>query len=298
MWIKSSGELSESVYQLNTVVSSHFLVYSDDAAIIDSGISSTAEQLIEGIKQYLPESSLLRYILVTHTHFDHIGGIPYLRRYAPEAELLCSPEAAEILRKQETLEERYRQNRECAEAMGREMGLSEEAWYAAFKVNRIIGDGDIIDLGDGVDIKLIESPGHTIDSVSYYIRADSALVGGETVGYYAGRDKLYAAFMESYQSYTESLEKLALLDVRILGFPHGGALTGDIPAKYLVDARMAAEKFAATIRERLEQGGLVDEVYREMLAEWQHENISPDGPFVESQAECLRKMIQSVAHGT
>ncbi|MFN8389748.1 MAG: MBL fold metallo-hydrolase [Bdellovibrionota bacterium] len=295
MWIKSSGPLTENVYQLTTALSTHFLVGGECAALIDTGASATHERLVQELQKYLGDSSELKYIFLTHAHFDHVGGIPFLRKYAPHVQVVAAPLTAQILADPESSKTFYEKNKRVAEAMNVPMEMSFEEWRELLKVDRILGDGDVIDLGADVDVKLIGCPGHTEDIVAYYIRSDSALAAAEAIGSYEGRDKLTPCFPWSYHNYVISLDRLAGLEVKVLGLPHAGALTGELPAKYLVEARIAADRFAVSVRERIEQGELVDEIFNAQLLEWVSQNLCPEGPFVDEQAATLKEMVRIVA---
>ena len=295
MWIKSSGPLTENVYQLTTAVSTHFLIGGEFAAIVDTGVAATQERLISELNKYLGESSELKYILLTHAHFDHVGGIPFLRSYAPGVKLACGPQTAQVLEDKNNLKLFYEKNKAVAEALKAPFEMSLEEWQASFAVDKVLGDGDIIDMGAEVEVKLIGCPGHTEDIVAYYVRPDGALAAGEAVGSYAGRDKLTPCYPWSYHNYVISLDRLSGLEIKVLGLPHSGALTGEMPSKYLVDARTAAERFAAGIKERLDQGELVDEICSSQLLEWVSQNICPEGPFVSEQADTLKSMVRVIA---
>jgi len=295
MWIKASGGLSENVFQLITSVSTHFLVVGEEFGLVDTSIAAVANQLQQELESYLGQEGKLNYILLTHAHFDHLGGVPHLRKRYPNAELVAAPQTTEFLKDKKHLAHCYQKNVSCAEAAEGEVGFSEEEWVKAFEVSRIMGDGDTLEIGDDVEIKLISTPGHTEDSVSYLVQPDSALAGGESIGSYGGRDRVTNCFLTSYDDYLESLEKLSGLDLKILGFPHGGALTGDLVPKFFMDARQAAEDFKETVKERLAQGEIVDEVYAALLADWKSQNICPEGPFAEEQTETLKAMIKAVA---
>ena len=295
MWIKSSGLLGENVYQLTTPVSSHLLVYNGEAALIDTSISAVQGRLIEEIAGVVSQTSELSYVFVTHTHFDHIGGIPYLRTFSPKVKLVVSPQCAEMLEDQSMLEQAYEQNEKAAEAMKQEMQISEKDWCSSFGVEQILGDGDSIKLGDEVEIKLIATPGHTEDSVSYLIRPDDALVVGEALGGYHGRDRITSCFTSSYQDYLNSIDKLSKLNTSIIQLPHDGALTGDLAKKHIIEARAEAERMQALVKAELDQGKLVEEIFDDLFPEWQEQNYSPDGPFMDVQQEALKNMIAIVA---
>jgi hydroxyacylglutathione hydrolase len=87
----------------------------------------------------------LTHIFVTHKHFDHIEGIP-------------------------ALQAAY----EC-EVIGPEASAAETGMY-----DRTVADGDSFDWA-GVKVEVIETPGHTLDHVSYYMPAEKLVFVGDTI---------------------------------------------------------------------------------------------------------------------
>lgn len=295
MWIKVAGQLSDNVYQLVTPMSSHFLISEESAVLVDTGPSAVSEHLVSELDRYLPGGEGFSHILLTHAHFDHVGGIPFIRRWAPETKLVAGPATAELLAQRAVVESLYERNREVAEATGLDMPISIDDWCNLFHVDQILGDGDVLSLGEEVEIKLVGCPGHTEDAVGYYVRPDAALAAGEAVGWYGGRDKYAAAFTSSFNEYLESLDRLSRLEVKALSLPHAGVLTGELVTRFFADARREAERFAQAVRERLDQGELVDEIHFSLLPEWSSQNICPEGPFVEEQSSVLKAMIRVLA---
>jgi 2-aminobenzoylacetyl-CoA thioesterase len=295
MWIKASCRLSENAYLLTTAVSSHLFIADESTALIDASISGAAPRLIEELRSSMFEGQLLNYILLTHAHFDHIAGVPQLRREWPNAQLVVSRETAAILAERDKLEGFYARDERCSAALGFSSDISKEDWISAFKVDRILGDGDSLQLGEGVELKLITVPGHTEDSVAYLLRPDGIVASGEALGSYQGRDRVGCCFTQNYYDYVASLDKIAGLDVSMLCLPHSGVITGDLARRYLADARVTAERLYHDMKIRLEQGAIVDEVVDAILPEWIEISMAPEGPFANEQRETLAQMARTVA---
>jgi hydroxyacylglutathione hydrolase len=84
-------------------------------------------------------------IFVTHKHFDHIEGIP-------------------------ALQAAY----EC-EVVGPEASAAETGMY-----DRTVKDGDSFEWA-GVRFEVMETPGHTLDHVSYYVPSEKLVFVGDTI---------------------------------------------------------------------------------------------------------------------
>ena len=155
-----------------------------DAFIVDPGASS--ENIIETIEK---NDLNIKYILLTHGHFDHVGAVAALKKRF-KAPIYLHKNDRKFL-------ENPKEVRESA------FGLQIEAANADVFVN----DGDEIPFSDD-KIKVIASPGHTIGSVCYlfknYLFAGDTLFNGSI-----GRTD----FSESDNSLMmESLKKLKELD--------------------------------------------------------------------------------------
>jgi hydroxyacylglutathione hydrolase len=87
----------------------------------------------------------LTHILVTHKHMDHIEGIPALK-----AAYSC-------------------------EVIGPEKSAAQTGMY-----DRKVGGGDAFEWG-GAEVRVLATPGHTLDHVSYWLPAEEVVFVGDTV---------------------------------------------------------------------------------------------------------------------
>ena len=158
-----------------------------DAFIVDPGASS--ENIIEAIEK---NSLNIKYILLTHGHFDHVGAVASLAKKF-KAPVYLSKKDRKFL---ET----------PAEVRASSFGMEIEA----ADVDVFVKENDEIPFSEGL-IKVIETPGHTLGSVCYlfnnYLFAGDTLFNGSI-----GRTD----FPKSDHSLMiESLKKLKKLDDEI-----------------------------------------------------------------------------------
>ena len=158
-----------------------------DAVVVDPGGSS--ENIIEAIDK---NSLNIKYILLTHGHFDHVGAVAALvKKY--KAPVYMSKDDRAFLESPKEVR---------ASAFGMQIEAAD--------VDVFVKEGDEIPFSEGT-IKVIETPGHTLGSVCYlfenYLFAGDTLFNGSI-----GRTD----FPESNHSLMiESLKKLKKLDDEI-----------------------------------------------------------------------------------
>lgn len=101
-------------------------------------------------------------ILLTHGHFDHIGGVNELKKLSG-CRIYASSKEEELLSDSDLNE---------SGSMGREpVTATADVW---------LEDGDSINIG-GMNIVAIYTPGHTIGSISYYLEKEKVLFSGDTL---------------------------------------------------------------------------------------------------------------------
>ncbi len=298
MLIRASVALSDNIDHVTTPVSSHFLICGEAAALVDTGPAFVHQQLTADVLKYLEDIALLRFVLLTSAEFDHIGGLPYLRKLKPNIEVIASPKSAELIADVEYLRSAYEQNLLLASAVNNcSLEMTFDEWRELLVVNRMVSEGDTIDLGLEVDVRVFDCPGYRSDSRGYYIRPDSALVAGAALGAFYGRGRVVPSFSNSFNQTVSTIDKLSSLDLKFIGLPYSGVLAGDLARRFLTDVRNEAESFAQSTKEKLSQGILIDEIVDEITAHWTTDGYSPAGPYVSAQKQLVRSMIKAVAEG-
>lgn len=205
--------------------------------LLDCGMAYCASALISNIKKARKETSL-DYVLISHSHYDHIGAIPYLRKEWPNLRVFGAEHAQYVL------------NRENALAAIRDLSKQAAIFYGAdtiedytdemMKVDDVISDGDIVDLG-GIGIKAIETRGHTKCSLSFLVDNDILFLS-ESTGYMSGSGTFYPAFITSCRDAIGSIKRCQALNPRLIISPHFGLVSDKDTFTYWGNCMTAIEK--------------------------------------------------------
>lgn len=176
-------------------------------AVVDPGDAKPVEEFLAS------KALKLSTILITHHHFDHVGGVEELRRkHAPQ---VIGPKNPQI------------------------KGISQA-----------VSDGDRITLEClGLELEVLEVPGHTLDHIAYYAAASGWLFCGDTL-FHCGCGRLFEG---SPEQMLHSLNKLAALpDATKLYCTHeytlanmAFALSVEPNNQALIEAHQAAQKLRA-----------------------------------------------------
>jgi glyoxylase-like metal-dependent hydrolase (beta-lactamase superfamily II) len=132
-----------------------------------------------------------------------------------------------------------------AEGAGRFAELTGAPTQAVGRGHDDLGDGDVVRAG-GLELRVVATPGHTSDSVSFALPADHALLTGDTV---LGRGTTVVAHPDGeLAAYLDSLTRLAALT-------GGGSVTSILPGHGPVvpDASAMVAFYRRHRAERLEQ---------------------------------------------
>lgn len=190
-------------FTLGPIENNNFLLMDEDskeAVLIDC--TQKSDVIDNALKEY---GATLKYVLLTHGHFDHILGINDTKKAYPDCKVL-------VHEADKTLMDNVNDS-------AIKFGLYN---VEIQKVDEFVKDNEIIKLGEN-DIKVIYTPGHTQGCVCYLI-ADM-LFSGDTLFYESvGRTDLVGGNFNQLKSSIQ--EKLFTLDGNIKVYPgHGWATT-------------------------------------------------------------------------
>lgn len=211
----------------------------------------------------------IKYILVMHSHFDHVGGLPLLKYYFPEAKVLATQEASELLVR-ENVVQGIRMTNEKVVEIYREKGLLADVDRLSsleqdnFKIDKVLQDGEILEV-DGVKLEFISSPGHSPCSISAYIPEDKVILVSDALGYKTPEGLMSPVFFQDYDLYLQTINRLAGYETEIIGVGHGDIIRNkDNAENFYQQALKAAQDAFAFIAAKLAEGIKEDMIAREL----------------------------------
>ena len=223
---ESKGKITEEFYALGNPALPSYLLLGDSPVLFDSGMTVMGPLYLQDLKEYLGDPNGLTYLFLTHSHFDHAGSAPFLKRNLPRLKVAAGKAAADIFKRPNAIQLIQSLSKPMEEKM-KSQGSGPDVTFHGLELDRILEDGEEIRLEGGTRIQVIATPGHTRDTVCYYLPELKALVGGEAVGSFDRHFNVRPVFLSSYDDYLSSLEKLKTLKVDLLLLGHFYALTAD-----------------------------------------------------------------------
>lgn len=192
-------------------------VYSsnDLCFLVDPGPSVSINSLKKALKRLKIGKNDLDYILLTHPHIDHAGGVGNLLNFFPQSIMICHPKGIKhLINPKKLWEGSLKVLGNAAQFYGKIEPVPEDR----IQYQENFGNGEI---------KTIETLGHSPHHQSYLFK--NFLFVGEACGHnYPSDDVIYirpaTPPIFDYNIYLASIEKLIKLDLSNykICFPHFG----------------------------------------------------------------------------
>lgn len=144
-----------------------YVIDSERLCLIDSGVTGTDQLVFDVLKRRGRKLSDIDYLLLTHSHPDHIGAAKEIKAISNCS--IWSHPAAQV----------------WVEDVEKQFSVRPVPGFytlvsGSVKVDQLLEDGDTIDLG-GLQLQVIHTPGHSICSNSFFCNRSGVLFTGDAI---------------------------------------------------------------------------------------------------------------------
>jgi glyoxylase-like metal-dependent hydrolase (beta-lactamase superfamily II) len=256
--------LDESLFVLGHPCFHIYLIKGKNAsALVEMGISATADTVIA---QLLSLGVKPDYLIVSHPHSDHIGGLDALRQAFPGAAVIAGQGAAAFLEHPKTIESLIEEDRHMSSSMvdrGVVSGRPPMRHSPSLTGGKEVTEADELDLGE-VKIHFVDARGHSPGNILIHIPVLSAVLASDSLGYRLSGLGFFPIFFTGYADYMATIDAIESLKPEILGLAHNCIIQGPDIKRTLQEAREAARGIMVRIlRDKRNDEAVVEDIFRE-----------------------------------
>lgn len=174
--------------------------------------------------------------------------------------------------------------------------VKERLEYPAelMQVDRVAKMDDRIDLG-GLTVKILETPGHTKCSLSFYLEELKVIHHSESTGCYAPEGRIEPSVLTGFKAALDSTELCKEQGAEYVISPHFGLVTEMTPERYFNEAIREIWDQREYIRVRVQAGMSPEQILEDSIRDyWETRTISQAEQPLEAFSINMRATIRLI----
>ncbi|MGP3667666.1 MAG: MBL fold metallo-hydrolase [Candidatus Bathyarchaeota archaeon] len=197
-----------------------YILLGEKVLLFETGPTCVVESVLEGLREISVPPKDVSYVVVSHIHIDHAGGVGTLLKRLPNAKLVVHENGVSHMVDPQKL---WESTKKALGSLAEAYGVIEPV-----PVERIVTgvEGLTLNLGGECNVKVLETPGHAPHHLSLYREDVGEIFLGEAGGVYISYlDALRPSTPPPGFNFTQSLaslEKIKKLKPKRLCYSHFG----------------------------------------------------------------------------
>jgi len=216
----------------------YLLNHGNEYTLLGGGMTYIIPDVLRQLETFAVDESRITRIIILHTHFDHVGIVPYMKNRLPGLKICASERGKAQLSRLEVIDSITGLNRFMLQKEGDSFENLSALSFDGITVDEVLRDGRKIAIGDRT-LEILETPGHSSCSLSVYVPEEKALFASDSLGI-PFMDKVFTSANSNFDRYEEGLERLAGYDIEVLLAEHYGALTGEEARTFIARSKESA----------------------------------------------------------
>ena len=218
--------------------------------LVEGGTGAMGPVLRRQLQELGIGGDFVQQLIVTHAHPDHVLAVPLIRELFPQVAVLASAAAAKTLAVEKAVAFFCKMDDALTAALVKSGVVAADQPRTLppgnrIAVDRVLREGDRIAVDEGVELQVLETPGHSECSLSFYEPRQRLLIISDATGYYVPEHGYWwPNYFTDYARYVDSIQRLAVLDAEVLCLSHNAVIRGaaDV-AEYFRGALAATQQF-------------------------------------------------------
>ena len=290
-----ANPISDNLIFIGDEKTSMYVLKGERYLIVGGGMSYVVPCIEEQLDRFGVDRSRIMGLLILHSHFDHITATPYFKQAYPWMEIMASAGTKKVM----GIEKAVKSISDLDQATRQRFGVDDQYGSISLEfkppeITRVLSDGDIIDLGGGVSVSILETPGHSKCSITAYVSDFQYLFPSDGVPLPILKEgRLMLMANDNIVLYLKSLERMATLKVKAVCCEHGGAFYGEDAASFLRQGLELTREKYDFYRQAMQSGADAGELARDELAQ-----IAKDREYSLTPEEVLRDVFTRMIAST
>lgn len=254
MIFSTTGRVDEDFYVTGFAWSPTYLLDGATPVLFEAGFYCMGPLYARDIRKVLGDRDP-SHLFLTHVHYDHCGAAAYLKKTFPGLKICASKRASEILSRPNAISLMTSLSRNFTRLAAVSPEIDGTAIlrsaFEPFTLDVVFSGEEVFPVDPSLNVRVMITPGHTRDMLSYYIPERRILIATESAGCRSQTGQIVSEFLVDFDAYIVSLKRLAALDVDIFCQGHHFVYTGTDVKKFFDASLEAAFAFRRRVMDLL-----------------------------------------------